>query len=146
MKIMENRSHATWKGTLKKGDGEFVVGENEYMGLYSYTSRFEKEEGTKGTNPEELLAAAHASCFSMAYSLMIEEEGGKPEEVKTSAKINLEKKGDGFEITSIHLTTQVKAADIEEDKLKELASKAKEGCPVSKLFKGAEISLDTEVK
>lgn len=77
---------------------------------------------------------------------MIEEEGGDPEEIKTSAKVSLEKKGDGFEITKIHLSTSVKAGNIDKDKLKELAKKAKEGCPVSKLFKGAEISLETEVR
>lgn len=143
---MENRSNAIWKGSLKKGNGEFIVGENEYMGLYSFESRFEKDKETKGTNPEELLAAAHASCFSMAYSLMIEEEGGNPEEIKTSAKVKLEKKDDGFEITTIHLSTLVKAEGLDENKLKELANKAKDGCPVSKLFKGAEISLETEIR
>lgn len=143
---MENRSHATWKGNLKNGDGEFAVGENEYLGVYSFESRFEKEEDTKGTNPEELLAAAHASCFSMALSLMIEEADGTPERVHTVAKINLEKEGDGFEIKKINLKTAIQASGLDKEKLEELALKAKDGCPVSKLFKGAEISLETEIE
>jgi osmotically inducible protein OsmC len=143
---MENRSHATWKGNLKNGDGEFAVGENEYLGVYSFESRFEKEEDTKGTNPEELLAAAHASCFSMALSLMIEQADGKPERVHTIARVNLEKEGEGFEIKKINLQTSIKASGLDNEKLKELANKAKEGCPVSKLFKGAKILLETEIE
>lgn len=143
---MENRSHATWKGKLKSGDGEFAVGENEYIGVYSFKSRFEKEEDTKGTNPEELLAAAHASCFSMALSLMIEEADGTPERVHTIARVNLEKEGDGFAIKKIKLKTSIQASGLDKDKLEELAKKAKDGCPVSKLFKGAEIILETEIE
>lgn len=144
---MERRSHATWKGKLKNGNGEFAVGKNEYLGIYSFPSRFDKKEDTKGTNPEELLAAAHSACFSMALSGIIEKENGTPEEIHTVAKISLEKEGEGFAIKKIHLKTSIKASGLDKDKLKELAEKAKEGCPVSKLFKGnAEMTLETEVK
>ena len=143
---MENRSHATWKGTLKEGNGEFAVGSNQYIGVYSFASRFDRNEDTKGTNPEELLAAAYSSCFSMALSLMIEKEGGKPEQVHTAAKVFLEKVGDGNEITKINLKTSIKAAGLDNDKLKELAEKTKDGCPVGKLFKGAKITVETEIQ
>ena len=142
---MKNKSHATWKGNLKNGNGEFAVGENHYLGVYSYASRFDKKPDTKGTNPEELLAAAHASCFSMALSLMIEEAGGTPEKIHTVAHVNLEKDGDGFAIKKITLQTSIKASGLDDEKLKELAKEAKEGCPVSKLFKGAEIQLEAEI-
>lgn len=144
---MENRSHATWKGKLKGGKGEFAVGKNEYLGVYSFASRFEKKEDTKGTNPEELLAAAYASCFSMALSGMIEKENGTPEEIHTVAKVSIEKEGEGFAIKKIHLKTTIKASDLDDDKLKELAEKAKGGCPVSKLFKGnAEMTVEAKIQ
>lgn len=140
---MDNKSKATWKGNLKEGKGDFTVGNEVLSGVYSFQSRFEKDHDTSATNPEELLAAAHSACYSMALSLEIEKAGGNPDHVHTEAVANLEKDGEGFAIKKITLNTTIKAAGLDKDRLQELAEAAKEGCPVSKLFKGATIELKT---
>ena len=101
-------------------------------------SRF---EGKSGTNPEELIGAAHAGCFTMALSLILSEAGLTADEMNTQADVTLEKQGDGFAITQVHLTLRAKIPGIDAAKFAELADKAKAGCPVSKLLK-AEITLD----
>ena len=99
---------------------------------YGFKARF--EDGP-GTNPEELIGAAHAGCFSMAFSLMLTEAGLKPEKIETRAAVTLEKVGDGFEITSSHLDVVASIPGIDQAKFDEIANKAKAGCPVSKLLK-----------
>ena len=136
---------AVWKGTIKEGDGTLSVESGAFKDKpYSFASRF--EEGT-GTNPEELIGAAHAGCFSMALSGMLGREGYNPESIETRADVELRKIGDGFEISAIALNCTASIPDIDEDDFVELANKAKEGCPVSQALKGGlEISLDARLK
>lgn len=142
---MEKRKgSAIWQGGLKDGKGtvstESGVLSNE---SYSYENRF--EDGI-GSNPEELIAAAHASCFSMALSMILGLAGITPEKIATTATVALNKVGDGFAITDIDLTVEITAPGADESAVLEAADKAKEGCPVSKLFSGnANIVMDAKV-
>ncbi len=130
-------SKAHWEGDLKSGKGEMTIGADRWTGPYTYVSRFESGADASTTNPEELLAAAHAGCFSMALSNTLAKEGHTPESVATSAEVLLE----GGAIAKVTLTTEASVPGIDEDTFQELAAKAKEGCPVSKLF-DTEIVLD----
>ena len=138
MKI-KRRGSAMWQGGLKDGKGAIST-ESGALNAYPYgfAARF---EGQRGSNPEELIGAAHASCFTMALSLILGEAGLTAEQMDTSAEVVLEKMDEGFTITSVHLTLKAKIPGADKAKFEELAEKAKAGCPVSKLFK-AEISLD----
>ncbi len=130
---------AVWHGGLKDGKGAISTKSGalkEYP--YGFASRF---EGKPGTNPEELIGAAHAGCFTMALSLILGEAGFTAEEMNTRADVTLEKLADGFAITKVHLTLKAKIPGCDKAKFDELAGKAKAGCPVSKLLK-AEITLD----
>jgi osmotically inducible protein OsmC len=135
-------SDAIWEGTLKEGNGSMTVGEGAYEGPYSFASRFEQSQGT---NPEELLAAAHAGCFSMALAHGLEQAGNKPESIKTTAKINIEQVGEGFQITTIELEAEAKVPDISEKDFLEQAETAKTGCPVSQALKGPQIKLQAKL-
>lgn len=134
-------SQATWKGNLREGNGTFKVG-TAFDGSYSFASRF--EEGT-GTNPEELIAAAHASCYSMALSHGLSEAGFTPERVHTTAKVHLTKTDAGFAIPKIELHTEAEIPGIDEDTFQEQANDAKKNCPVSKLLAAAEITLEAKL-
>lgn len=136
------KSTAIWEGKLRNGKGTMRVGNNIFEGKYSFVSRFEEGDGT---NPEELLAAAHAGCFSMAFSGELERAGFDPQRIETTANINLVKGEKGFKIESIELQTRGNMTGIEEEKFKELAENAKNNCPVSQLFKGAEIRVSAEL-
>jgi osmotically inducible protein OsmC len=114
-----------------------------YEGRYSFGSRFAEETGT---NPEELIAAAHAGCFSMALSGALGKAGHPPERVETKAKVHLEKVGEGFGITRIELTTVARVPGIDEATFREQAEGAKRNCPVSKALAGVEISLDATLQ
>ena len=134
---------AVWKGGIKDGDGTIstetgVLNEAPY----GFKSRF---ENGKGTNPEELIAAAHAACFSMALSLMLGEAGMTPERIETHAEVTIEKVGDGFEITSSHLNVVAKIRLGNKERFEEIANKAKAGCPVSKLMK-AKITMEAKLE
>lgn len=130
---------AKWQGGLKDGKGLLSTKSGALSEQpYGFASRF---EGKPGTNPEELIGAAHAGCFTMALSLILGEAGFTAEEMNTKAEITLEKQGDGFAITKSHLTLRAKIPGIDQAKFKELAGMAEKGCPVSKVLK-AEISLD----
>jgi len=130
---------AVWKGGLKDGKGAISTASGALADYpYGFASRF---EGKPGTNPEELIGAAHAGCFTMALSLILGEAGFTAEEMNTKAEITLVKQDDGFAITKSHLTLRAKIPDIDNAKFKELAGMAEKNCPVSKLMK-AEISLD----
>lgn len=135
-------STAKWEGGLKDGKGTMKVGAGAYEGPYSFASRF--ESGT-GTNPEELIAAAHAGCYSMALSATIEKNGFKPTKVSTTAKVHLEKVGEGFSITKIELASEAVVPGIDKAKFMEFAEGAKKGCPVSKLLTGAQIELNAKL-
>jgi osmotically inducible protein OsmC len=133
---------ATWEGNLKDGKGAMKLAGGAYQGPYSFSSRF--EEG-KGTNPEELIAAAHAGCFSMALSHALAQAGFTPRRVHTTAKVHLEKTADGFAIPRIDLQTDADVPGIGEDAFRQQAEQAKRNCPVSKLLKGAEITLNARL-
>jgi osmotically inducible protein OsmC len=134
---------AVWKGSIKDGDGTISTeSETLHEAPYGFKSRF---ENGKGTNPEELIAAAHASCFSMALSLMLGEAGMTPERIETHASVDIEKTGNGYEITSSHLSVVANIRVADKAKFEEIANKAKEGCPVSKLMK-ANITMDIKLE
>ncbi|MBD3297962.1 MAG: OsmC family peroxiredoxin [candidate division Zixibacteria bacterium] len=141
---MPTRSaNAQWNGGLQDGNGTMKMASGAYEGPYSFKSRFEEGDGT---NPEELIAAAHAGCFSMAFSAALGKEGFNPESVKTAAKVHLTKQDAGFAITKIDLVTEGKVPNIDEAKFKEIAEAAKGGCPVSKALGGVhEITVDAKL-
>lgn len=122
------KAEAVWEGTLTKGKGKMKFGSGAYEGNYSFASRF--SDGP-GTNPEELIGAAHAGCFSMALSLFLENAGFTAEHIRTNAKVHIDKVGEGFKITVIELETEAKVPGIDEKKFLELAEATKKGCPVS---------------
>lgn len=133
------KAEAVWEGTLQDGKGTMKMASGAYEGQYSFSSRF--EEGV-GTNPEELIAAAHAGCFSMALSGALGRGGFPPERVQTRAEVSIEKQEAGFRITRIHLVTDAKVPGIEQAQFDEIAEGAKKNCPVSQLVTGAEVTLD----
>ena len=135
-------AEAEWRGDLPSGGGTIKFGSGAFEGAYSFKSRF--EEGT-GTNPEELIGAAHAGCFSMALSNILAKAGHVPTSVHTVANVKFEKVGDGFGITNIHLVTQAKVPGISAEAFQEHANAAKAGCPISKALAATEITLDAQL-
>jgi osmotically inducible protein OsmC len=135
------KAEAVWEGTLQDGKGTMKMASGAYEGQYSFSSRF--EEGV-GTNPEELIAAAHAGCFSMALSGALGRADFPPERIETRAEVTLEKQDAGFRVVRIHLVTDARVPGIDQAKFDEIAEGAKENCPISQLLKGgtAEITLD----
>lgn len=132
---------AVWNGTIKEGNGTLTTQSGVLKATpYSFTLRFENESGQDGTNPEELIAAAHAGCFSMALSGQLTRAGFTPESLATSAAVTLEQKDGGFAITKVHLTLDAKVPGLAAEQFHELANAAKAGCPVSKVL-NAEITL-----
>ena len=130
---------AKWQGGLKDGKGAITTKSGALSDYpYGFASRF---EGKPGTNPEELIGGAHAGCFTMALSLILEQAGFKADEMNTKAEISLVKQGDGFAITKSQLTLRAKIPGIDDAKFKELAGMAEKGCPVSKVL-NCEIVLD----
>jgi lipoyl-dependent peroxiredoxin len=136
---------AEWNGTLQDGNGTMSAASGAFEGAqYSASSRF--EEGT-GTNPEELIAAAHAGCFSMALSLALAEGGAQPESIRTEARVQLLKEGDGFAIKKIDLVTRGRVGNIDDAGFQEAAEAAKVGCPVSKALAAVEtITVDATLE
>ena len=136
-------ANARWEGGLKDGKGNMRLGGGAFEGQYSFSSRF--EEGM-GTNPEELIAAAHAGCFSMAFSGALEKGGYSPNSVETEAKVHLSPAdGGGFRISRIDLVTTADVPGIEEGAFQQTAQAAKEGCPVSKALSAVEITLNASL-
>ena len=133
---------AQWDGTLQEGKGSMSLGSGAFQGAYSFSSRF--EEGT-GTNPEELIGAAHAGCFSMALAAALGKNGFTPKRVSTSANVHLNKGADGFAINQIELNTEAEVPGIDPAKFQEIADGAKKGCPVSKALAGTEIKLNAKL-
>ena len=139
---MKRKGTAEWRGGLKDGKGTVSTESNTLHNIpYSFHTRF--EEG-QGTNPEELIAAAHAGCFSMALSAQLEKEGIKAEQIKTTATVTLEKSAEGFSIPAVHLEVVVKASKANQDSFDRATKNAKEGCPVSKLLK-ANITMNASL-
>ena len=137
------KSEAVWEGTLKKGKGRMKFGSGAFEGSYSFASRFEQGAGT---NPEELIGAAHAGCFSMALSMILEEAGLVPERIHTTARVHIDPVGDGFKITVIELDTEGKVPGIDEKTFMEKAELAKKGCPVSVALAATEIRLTARLE
>ncbi|MDQ3198963.1 MAG: OsmC family protein [Chthoniobacterales bacterium] len=129
---------AVWEGTLKSGKGNMKLGSGAYEGAYSFSSRF---ENGSGTNPEELIGAAEAGCFSMALSVGLEKAGFPPKRISTNASVQLEKVGDAFRITSIDLETDADVPGIDDAKFQETAEQTKKNCPVSVALSGTQINL-----
>ena len=140
---MDRSASAVWHGTLRDGKGTIST-ESKTLSeaQYSFKTRF--ENGT-GTNPEELIAAAHAGCFTMALSAQLTSAELPPDSIETTAVVTLETTDDGPTVTKIHLTTNARVPTATKEKFDELAKKAKEGCPISRLLKAAEISLDAKL-
>ena len=138
MKI--NTSQAEWRGNLKIGSGTMVVGESGEEFGFSFGSRFKDQPGV---NPEQLLGAAHAGCFSMALSHALSEAGYEPMKISTKADVKLESQDDGFAITAIHLSVSANVANIDDKTFNQIAQETKENCPVSKALTGPEITLST---
>jgi osmotically inducible protein OsmC len=136
------KAGAQWDGTIKGGKGTFKA-ESGLGGAYSFGSRF---ESGSGSNPEELIAAAHAACYSMALSLGLEKAGATPEQVTTDAACTVEQVGAGFKITTMQLTCRAKASGIDAEKFKQVAEATKHGCPVSgALMNNVHIELDAQL-
>ncbi len=132
------RAEAVWEGGLMDGRGRMKLGSGAFEGNYSFRTRFEEE---RGTNPEELIGAAHAGCFSRALAAGLNKAGFKPRSIQTTAVVHLEKVGEGFSITRIELDTAASVPGIDEETFKRQADMAKAGCPVSKALAGSQISL-----
>ena len=136
-------SSAVWEGNLKEGKGTMKVGRGAYEGPFSFASRF---ENGAGTNPEELIGAAEAGCFSMALSNGLTKAGHVPKRISTTAKVNLSQVEGGFKITSIDLDCEGEVPGIDDTKFKEVAEQTKKTCPVSVALAGTEIKLNARLK
>jgi osmotically inducible protein OsmC len=140
---MQTYGTAAWQGGIKDGKGAISTKSGSLDKYpYGFASRF---EGRPGTNPEELIGAAHAGCFTMALSLILGEAHMTAEHMETKADVTLDKEGDGFAITKVHLTLMARIPGADQAKFDECVAKAKAGCPVSKLLK-AEITLDAKLE
>lgn len=140
---MNRTASAAWKGNLKSGNGTISSGSGTLKDTnYSFTTRF--EQGT-GTNPEELIAAAHAGCFSMALSAFLEKAGHSPQEVSTKASLTFDQVDGNWTITKIHLDSNAKVPNINDADFQKIANDAKQNCPVSRVLK-AEISLNAKLQ
>ena len=139
---MKTTGSAVWRGGLKEGRGTISTQSGALKDYpYGFSSRF---EGKPGTNPEELIGAAHAGCFTMALSLILSEAKLTADQMETTAEVSLDKVGDGYAITAVHLSLKGKVPGASAAKFQELAEKAKAGCPVSKLL-NAKITLDVNL-
>ena len=140
--MAKRTAEAKWNGSLTEGKGTMKFGSGAFDGAYSFSSRF--EEGT-GTNPEELIGAAHAGCFSMAFSGALGKADFKPESVHTNATVHLVKSDAGFTISRIELDCEASVPGIDKNKFQEIAEAAKKGCPVSRALAGVEIVLNARL-
>jgi lipoyl-dependent peroxiredoxin len=136
-------AHAEWNGSISEGSGTMALGSGAFEGPYSFKSRM--EDGA-GTNPEELIGAAHAGCFSMALSVVLGAGGHEPESISTDAKVRFGKDGDDWEIQGVALTTRARVPGLDDEGFQKAAEVAKENCPVSKALGGTEITLDAALE
>jgi osmotically inducible protein OsmC len=140
---MVRKASAEWRGSLKEGKGTISAESGAIANLpYSFKTRFESE---KGTNPEELIGAAHAGCFSMALSAQLGGAGMTPESIRTTAAVTLEKVGEGFSVTAVHLDVTAKIPGADKGAFEKAANEAKSGCPISKLL-NAKITMDARLE
>ena len=140
--MVARTAEAEWRGDLRGGNGQVSLGSGAYSGPYSFRSRFESGDGT---NPEELIGAAHAGCFSMALAAGLSAAGHTPERIHTVATVHVEQQGSGFAIPRIELKTEAKVPGIDEATFKEQAEAAKANCPVSKALAGTTIELEAKL-
>ena len=139
---MQSKAKAIWQGTIKEGEGHLTTTSDALRDVsYTFKTRF---EGANGTNPEELLGAAHAGCFSMALSMILGEAGHTPDKIETHATVTLEQEGDGFAIKTVHLDVTAAVPGASDADFQEAAGKAKGGCPMSKVL-NAEITMDAKL-
>jgi osmotically inducible protein OsmC len=136
------KANAIWKGNLREGEGLMKLASGAYEGRYSFSTRFEDEPGT---NPEELIAAAHAGCFSMALSSGLGRAGFTPESVETTAEVTLDKVDGKNQIIKIHLITLAKVPGVSNDQFQEIAATTKSACPVSVALSAVPISLEAKL-
>lgn len=134
-------ANAQWNGNFKDGSGSMNFG--DFEGPFSAASRFEEGDGT---NPEELIGAAHAGCFSMAFSLALGAEGFDPNSIDTDAEVTIEKRGEDFVISTVRLETEGDVPGIDEETFQSIAVAAKDGCPVSNALTGVDIELEATLK
>ena len=139
------KAEADWDGGIMDGKGKVKLGSGAFEGAYSFKSRFSEDE-QKATNPEELIAAAHAGCYTMALSGNLGKAGYSPKNIHTTANVKIEKQGDGFVIPNIDLETEANVDGIENDEFQKIAEETKKTCPVSQVLSGAEISLKATLK
>lgn len=137
------KAEAEWKGNLAEGEGRLKVGSGAFEGPYSFKSRF--EDGQSATNPEELLGAAHAGCFTMAITAQLSRARITPQRIHTEARVKLEKVGEAFAITQIELETEAEIPGIDDAAFQKYALEAKQNCPVSKALAGTEIRLTAKL-
>jgi lipoyl-dependent peroxiredoxin len=135
-------AHAEWEGDLPSGSGTMAFGGGAFEGQYSYGSRF--EEGA-GTNPEELIAASHAGCFSMQFASLLSEAGHVPDSVETTAKVHLDKDEGGFSITRSVLASEAKVDGVSEEEFQRIADEAKRTCPVSRALGAIDVELEAKL-
>ncbi len=142
---MKRKAQAVWRGAGKDGKGTMTTASGALDEIpYSAKLRFENEDGRAGTNPEELIAAAHAGCFSMALAFQLAGAGHSPEELSTSAQLEMQQEEGGWSIRTIHLAVKGRVPGIDADQFQQLAQKAKEGCPVSRVL-NAQITMDASL-
>jgi lipoyl-dependent peroxiredoxin len=135
-------SEAVWEGSLKEGSGKMKLASGAYEGAYTWSSRF---ENAKGTNPEELIAAAHAGCFSMSLSSNLGKAGYTPQHIHTISSVTVEVVGGGHRITGIHLETKAQVPGIADEQFQAIATKAKETCPVSVALASVPITMTAKL-
>ena len=138
------KAEAQWEGNLAEGSGKLKLGSGAFEGPYTFKSRF--EEGESATNPEELIGAAHAGCFTMALTAQLSRAGHNPTRIHTTAQVKLEKVGDAFSITKIDLETNAEIPGIDDAAFQKFAADAKQNCPVSKALAGTEIGLIAKLR
>ncbi len=136
------KAEAVWEGTLRGGKGKMALGSGAFEGPFTFSTRFEE---TPGTNPEELIGAAEAGCFSMALGGNLERVGFPSERIQTSARVHLEKTDAGMTITRIELTTEVRAPGIDAAVFQEQVEATRKGCPVARALTGVEITVDARL-
>ncbi|MGP5308034.1 OsmC family protein [Vreelandella alkaliphila] len=139
---MDSKASARWEGGLKDGQGNVATESGALDAGYSFKQRF---EGAPGTTPEELIGAAHASCFSMALSMILGEKGFTADAIETNARVTLSQSADGFDISSIHLDVVASVSGADDAAFQEAAETAKANCPVSKVL-NADITMDATLK
>jgi osmotically inducible protein OsmC len=140
--MITRKGSAVWEGTLKAGNGKVKLGSGAFEGQYSFSSRF--ESGT-GTNPEELIGAAEAGCYSMALAANLEKAGHPPKRISTTANVHLDRGESGFKITSIDLTTEAEVPGIDDAGFQEQAALTKKTCPISVALAATEIKLSAKL-